>query len=321
MSERNSPFPVYFEPSFPNLYGAQLLAAIIGTFFYGAAFLLLLQYFTRHSKNDPLYIKVTVALLGLFATLQTIGTSHQAYDSFILNFGKPERFNIIVFSAPLEFLCSYVVAFIAQLFFASRIWIASKHFGPKYRLPVIPILLLAVLQFGSGVAQTTIMYRAGTYERLNLKTISLIQTTCIQGASAALCDVIITGTLCWIFRTHRTGITRTNNLVEKLSIYAINRAAATSIAVLLDVFLYYFCSGTYYFLVPLLISTHLYVISAVTVLTTREGLREDIEGSFHISHLAAVSKPRNSRSGEPSSGSENDIALAISDSNNSKEKV
>ena len=31
MSERNSPFPVYFEPTFPNLYGAQLIAAIIQT--------------------------------------------------------------------------------------------------------------------------------------------------------------------------------------------------------------------------------------------------------------------------------------------------
>ncbi|KAF6748599.1 hypothetical protein DFP72DRAFT_916395 [Ephemerocybe angulata] len=320
MSERNSPFPVYFEPSFPNLYGAQLIAAIINTFFFGAAFLLVLQYFNRHSRNDSIYIKVTVGALIFFATLQTIACTHQAYDAFILNFGKPERFNIIVFSAPLGFICSYVTAFVAQLFFATRIWIASQHFGPQFRLPVIPVILLACLQFGAGVAQTSLMFESGTYERLNLKTITLIETTCIQGASAALCDIIITATLCWIFRSHRTGIARTNTLVEKLSIYAINRAAATSVAVLLDVFLYYFCSGTYYFLIPLLVSTHLYVLSAVTVLTTREGLREDIEGSFHISHLVmshGQSQPRSEDPSLPHSSTGNDIELV----EDGKEKV
>jgi hypothetical protein len=31
MAERNSPFPVYFEPTFKNLYGAQLIAAVVQT--------------------------------------------------------------------------------------------------------------------------------------------------------------------------------------------------------------------------------------------------------------------------------------------------
>jgi hypothetical protein len=309
MSERNSPFPVYFEPTFKNLYGAQLIAAIINTFFYGTALLLVIQYFRRHSRNDPLYIKSVVGLLIFFATLQTISCTHQAYDAFILNFGKPERFNIIVFSAPLAFLCSYVAAFIAQLFFASRIWIASQHFGARYRVPVVPVVLLACLQLGAGIAQAALMFQSGTYERLNLKTITLIQTTCIQGASAALCDIIITATLCWIFRSHRTGITRTNNLVDKLSVYAINRAAATSLAVLLDVFLYYFCSGTYYFLIPLLVSTHLYVLSAVTVLTTREGLREDVDTSFHLSQLVMSNHTSDGEPSIPHTVSANDIEL------------
>lgn len=31
MSEQNSPFPVFFEGTFANLYGAQLVAGIINT--------------------------------------------------------------------------------------------------------------------------------------------------------------------------------------------------------------------------------------------------------------------------------------------------
>ncbi|TEB28941.1 hypothetical protein FA13DRAFT_1793439 [Coprinellus micaceus] len=289
MAERNSPFPVYFEPTFKNLYGAQLIAAVVQTFFYGAAFLVVLQYFTRHSKNDPIFVKATVGILLIFATLQTISCNHQAYDAFILNNGKPERFNLIVFSAPLAFLCSYIVAFIVQIFFATRIWSASRHFGARFRLPVIPVVMLAILQFGSGIAQTVLMYQAGTYEMLNLKTLTLIKTTCLQGAAAALMRYNYHGVIVLDLPT--------NSLVEKLSIYAINRAAATSVAVLLDVFLYYFASGTYYFL------------------TTREYLREDIEGSFHISHLVMSNRGQRTTtdmSNGPSytSNSGNDMELA-----------
>ncbi|KAJ2912425.1 hypothetical protein MD484_g7978, partial [Candolleomyces efflorescens] len=127
-----------------------------------------------------------------------------------------------------------------------RLVLASQHFGIKYRIPVVPVVLLALVQVSAGIAQASLMFQAGTYERLNLKTLSLIKTTSVQGAAAALCDIIITASLCWIFRSHRSGIKRTNTLIEKLQIYAINRAAATSVAVTLEVFLYYFCSGTYY---------------------------------------------------------------------------
>ncbi|KAJ2915385.1 hypothetical protein MD484_g5020, partial [Candolleomyces efflorescens] len=46
-----------------------------------------------------------------------------------------------------------------------------------------------------------------------------------------------------------------------------------------------FTSGTYYYLIPFSANTHVYVISVTSMLMAREGLRHDLERSFHLSDL------------------------------------
>ncbi|KAF4619468.1 hypothetical protein D9613_004651 [Agrocybe pediades] len=79
----------------------------------------------------------------------------------------------------------------------------------------------------------------------------------------------------------------TDSLVNKLILYAINRAVATSICAMISTALYYNgSSGSYYFLIPVLAITYLYVISAVSVLTSREGLRKEAERTIELSDLS-----------------------------------
>ncbi|KIJ40782.1 hypothetical protein M422DRAFT_256204 [Sphaerobolus stellatus SS14] len=92
-------------------------------------------------------------------------------------------------------------------------------------------------------------------------------------------------TPCCVFHSHRSGLKRTDSLVNRLKIYAINRAIATSVCAFLTPFLYYFFSGTRYFLVPMLTNTHLYVISAVSILTSREGLRQEVNQAINFSDM------------------------------------
>ncbi|EAU83007.2 hypothetical protein CC1G_08944 [Coprinopsis cinerea okayama7 len=274
-----------FAPTFHHMYGAQLLASIINTFLYGTSLIITLQYFRRFGRNDPLALKGTVALLICSATVETTASAHQTYDSFITKFGRQELFNEIVPSVTIEFLFVYVTAFIAQCFFATRIWKVGKHFGFKFQWLTIPVIALAFLQLGAGIAQVSLMIKSKLYSTLDQHTATLVKVTTMQGVAAAICDILITVVLCWAFHSHRSGTRRTNSLVDKLIIYAINRGSATSICALLNVLLYYFASGTFYFLIPLQATTHFYVISAVTVLTSREGLRQEMDNSFHLSDL------------------------------------
>ncbi|TFK17134.1 hypothetical protein FA15DRAFT_661667 [Coprinopsis marcescibilis] len=103
------------------------------------------------------------------------------------------------------------------------------------------------------------------YERVSLT----IRSMYINGTATAACDILITIALVVILRSTKVNATRrTKTLLEKLVIYAINRGIVTSVFALLSIFLYDFASGTFYFM-----------------LTAREGLREDMDRSFHVSDL------------------------------------
>ncbi|TFK21404.1 hypothetical protein FA15DRAFT_658329 [Coprinopsis marcescibilis] len=300
-----------FVPTFHHMYGAQLAASFVNTFFYGIALLLVLQYFRRYAKNDPLLIKGTVGLLIICATVETICSVHQSYDSFITKFGRQELFNEIVSSVTLEFLFVYITAFIAQIFFATRIWQVCQRLGKVPRLVVVPVhfqVILAIMQLCAGIAQVTLMIKSKLYTTLDHETPTLIKVTAIQGVAAAVCDILITCALCWAFKSHRSGTRRTNTLIDRLIVYAINRAAATSICALLHVLLYYFASGTFYFLIPFEVSTHLYVISVVTVLTSRESLRQEMDNSFHLSDLIISNRSEASAQGSSTADNQNGTA-------------
>ncbi|KIJ40055.1 hypothetical protein M422DRAFT_257125 [Sphaerobolus stellatus SS14] len=318
MQVQDPKHPVKVQVTYAGLYGALLIAILINTFMYGVSLSIVLQYFKLQSKRDTNALKITIFLLITLATLETIFASHQLYDTFIINTGNPalidriplqvtsflvSRLNHDLFSVfssvPGENACTYLNAFVAQLFFASRIWSVSKSLHSRVRLMAVPVYsklastidLLghhgSFFRFNEDGLNALVSIEAisKTFSNLTLKTGTLITVTTLQGATAAACDILISISLCYVLHSHRSGIKRTDSLINRMMIYAINRGIATSICALLGVILYCFVSGTYYFLIPLLATTHLYVISAVSILTLRESLREEINQSFHLSDL------------------------------------
>lgn len=265
--------------TFPGMYGSQLLATVINTFLYGIGFLMVLQYFRRHAKHDPLYVKLIVGMLITLTTLETAFTAHQAYDNFILKFGKKELFNKIPPSVPGKYECVFIATFIAQTFFATRIWILSNRFDPRFRYVSIFVVLLGGLQLAAGTGQVGYMIQNKTFSQLGTHTNSLVRVVAMQGGATTACDITVTVTLCWLYQAYRksSGFAEVASVVDKLITYAINRAAATSICAVASVLLYYFCSGTYYFMIPLLATGHLYLISVVSLLSSRESLREELD--------------------------------------------
>lgn len=204
---------------------------------------------------------------------------------FITKRGDLTLLGKITFSIPGLWSCSFLSAFIAELFFCTRIWIVGRRMKANARFFVIPVLLLALLQICSGIAEGIVMAKSKFYTDLSMNMEFLLKTTAIQGAAAVLADIVISATLVYIFNSNRTGLASTNSMINKLITYAINRAVATSFCAFMAVILYYFCSGTLYFLIAFYGTTHLYVLSAVSMLTSREYLRDQAEPSFHVTHL------------------------------------
>lgn len=257
------------------MQGSQLIAALVNCVFYGIAFIVTIQYARRHARGDPVYVKVLVGMMIVLATLQTIFINHQLYKDIITNHADTRGMQApIQFSLAAKFLCVYLITFLAQVFFVTRIWNLTKNIARPVRFALIPIVGCALLQVTTGSGIVNIEVTSATIAELSTHAKWNRTLTAIQGASTAACDIAITITLCYLYNAHRSVSTRVGSMVDRLVIYAVHRAAATSLCATLAVFLYFFMNGTYYFIIPTYMTGQLYVISAVSVLTSRESLRD-----------------------------------------------
>ncbi|KAH6902283.1 hypothetical protein BKA70DRAFT_1435436 [Coprinopsis sp. MPI-PUGE-AT-0042] len=290
--------PLRFTPTYAGTTGAQMLATTVTTGLYGAVLYMVIIYFSRHSQRDPWWTKALVASLGVLVSLETIFANHQIYWTLVTIHDNQAAQNIIPFSMPAKTACIFLSAFLAQMFYASRIWKLGGAFGSLFRFAVVPIVLLALLQLGGGMIQVIIMGISKTHRVMFTRVALNIRSMYIHGISTAICDGLITIALVAILRSTDVNATRrSNTLLERLVVYTINRGVFTSIFALLSIFLYDFASGTFYFLIPFSSNTHVYIISVISMLTTREDLREDMQKSFHISDILMDSVSHNTEDG------------------------
>ncbi|KAG2008048.1 hypothetical protein CC2G_013519 [Coprinopsis cinerea AmutBmut pab1-1] len=243
------------------------------------------RYFRHHSKRDRKTLQGVVGVLCTLATLETIFTCHQSYDTLITKWGKVDALDEIIPSVPGKYACVYLTAFVAQVFLGSRIWLVGISSGSLWRYMVFPVVFFSVFQLAGGLMIVILMIKTGSFSTLSRNTAILIAANAIQGAGAALADILITIGLVAILKANMTGFRRASTFLSRITSLFINRALATSILAVLSVFLFYFCSGTYYFMIPLLANTHVYVISVLAILVSREGLRQDLDRSIHVSEM------------------------------------
>ncbi|KAF5368223.1 hypothetical protein D9615_010527 [Tricholomella constricta] len=101
--------------------------------------------------------------------------------------------------------------------------------GPKEA----PVHCSRGLQIAFGFTQTILVFRV---ERVHCLA-STAKITSTQAGSAAVCDITITPMLWWLLHSSKSNIKSTNNVLTKLTIYTVNRGAATSVAALMNLIL------------------------------------------------------------------------------------
>jgi len=265
---------------------------------YGMGLLLVGQYFRSHCQDDSRAIRATVATLGVLASIQFVFLTHQIYFDYIRLFGDTSDLDWIVFSAPAQLLAIFLTAFVAQIFFASRIWILTRH-SICYTTPII---MLAFLQIGAGITQTILVFQVKRYSLLD----STVRVSSTQSGATAACDIVITAVLCYILHGARSGIKRTDSIINQMIAFAINRGAATSLCALLNLIFFVGKPHTFIFMIFLEPSCQLYLISVISMLTNRQHLRAqlDHQASYPHSnslHLGRISLSCNTHPVNPAS--------------------
>ncbi|KAJ7243094.1 hypothetical protein C8J57DRAFT_1726230 [Mycena rebaudengoi] len=235
-------------PEYPPLgptYGAWLVSLFLETILYGMGALQCFLYFQWWS--DGWRIKIPVIASMAFETIQIVFFFHSTYARFVERFGFIQT--DLLWSDSVQLLANYLSAFTVQIYFASRIYqLTSERIGyNSSRSGIYVVLGLAFTGVAAGITQTILTYELRSFLKLEeTKAITTLQTV----ASLA-CDVVITVYLCVCLHRNKTGIPKTNAMLNTVIINAVNRGMLTSISAAATMILFLVTPNTFWFFLGL----------------------------------------------------------------------
>ncbi|KAL1694252.1 hypothetical protein GGG16DRAFT_87668 [Schizophyllum commune] len=208
--------------------GMLLIGLIISCALYGLNFLQIYMYF-RTYPSDSWWLKL------LSSVLDTAGTAlsgHGVYTYLIKHFGDPTAIagidTPLMRDAQVESQITNIITLIVQAFpshFASAV-AAGRN-----------LKWAAFLIVSFGTAAVANNFLTAHFEGLTMKNARIISGFALGGA--ALCDIVITTALCMFFWRSKTGFKPTDNVLDKLLIFTINRGGISFAVQVLNCILYF----------------------------------------------------------------------------------
>ncbi|KAF8716349.1 hypothetical protein AX14_012389 [Amanita brunnescens Koide BX004] len=209
--------------------GAMYIGVLISAVLHGLTLIQAYNYFTSYPKDAlRLKILVTVLVVSDAAHLALIGDV--VYYDLITTYYNHEALLHAPFSLPLQTFFATVNANIVQWYFALRAW----NFG-KSNLLLLFMFILSLGQNACAVAWASLLIQFQPYpEALKLSTPWRALTLANSSLSAAI-DIIIATRLIALLRRSRTGLDRSDKLINKITLFIVSTGSLTSLCAALSI--------------------------------------------------------------------------------------
>lgn len=277
-----------------------------------------IQTFTFFINNtrDKMRFKILIGVLYIADTFHSILICHLLYHYLISNYLNPLAVMIPLWSVLLVVATTSICDFIIRGLFALRVYRLSNR-----KLPVA--LLIGVLSLGDLVVGLIITVKAFSMETfLELDHLSTLMF--LNFALGTSSDLLVAAALCYYLYLSRTGIAKTNSLINTLMAYTVNTGMIVAIDAALGVILYGAMPNNFIFLGFYFLLSKLYLNSYLASLNARDTLRQftnepvslhfrsnryATQDDSHVSELSSRTV-REKSSYERAQDSQQDIALA-----------
>ncbi|KAI0639070.1 hypothetical protein C8Q77DRAFT_29497 [Trametes polyzona] len=202
------------------LFKIDMGAFVVGTFMSTLVAGMILQHTLRYFRlfpDDPVYIKIWVVTVVTVQMFSCALYMYSCYDELVTNYANPSIFlqkaywpaTVIPIMAPVNYI-------LAEAFFVRRVYTLGRF----YR--VIALFSMALITASLGF-----------FIRIPISTIKDSSTTEVQntaggweptvGSALLLAgDLQLTAVLIYFLRENRSGIKRTNSMIDTLIVYAIS---------------------------------------------------------------------------------------------------
>ncbi|KAL7282081.1 hypothetical protein ACG7TL_003550 [Trametes sanguinea] len=279
--------------------GPLLIGVILAAVMYGVSCSQMYYYYTRYQR-DPWHIKLLVTAVWTTDSIHQALISHSVYWYLITEYGNPVAltllsktiiievfFNVRVYR-PVRAKVSVFATPDADSadadarnllppisFFAARVY---KLSGKKVYL-VIPVALLIAGEFAVAMAYSIkALYFKTFVDLVQIKGLSIS-----INAFAAAGDVCIAAILCTILHNSRTGFNKSNTLINKLMVFAVNTGLLTSVCACLSLITILALPNTFVYICFFFLVGRLYSNSLMATLNARKSLRDASTNELSVS--------------------------------------
>jgi len=251
---------------FDDTLGATAIGFAVSCVVFGVFTTQVFVYFQRYHSDRPAY-KVLVSLLWLLELVDQIFIGHSVYYYTITHYASPATllFGDIIWTLIVQITLGSLVGTIVKLCFAMRVW----RFSNRNLVVTGLIVFFTFGSFGLGLAYAIRAFQLNKFvfaDRLRI-------IASLSLGAGVLTDIMTAAALCYFLRKLRTGYRKSDTLINRLSIYAVNTGALTSVVSLTTLILYDVFPHSFYFMAAYFVLGKLYAISFLCTLNTRKVIR------------------------------------------------
>ncbi|KAI0089826.1 hypothetical protein BDY19DRAFT_941020 [Irpex rosettiformis] len=239
-------------------------------------------YYSRYPGDKP-WIKGLVTVLLCIDTVNSMFDIWWIYDTLILKFGDFQALETASWLFCTDPAIVGVTATIVQLFFAWRVKALTNN---MWMVSIIVVTAMASI-FG-GLGTSIAIHMIPRWDEFHkFQVVVIVWLIC-----AAVCDILITVSLTWHLRRHRTGFAGTDDLLNRIIRLTVQNGLITAVWASTDLVAYLATTSGLHlaFNVPL---AKLYTNSLMSSLNSRAGLKYSTSGGTEKSQVEGDTRRHN----------------------------
>ncbi|KAI0756008.1 hypothetical protein C8Q80DRAFT_1125659 [Daedaleopsis nitida] len=255
--------------SINNTLGILLIGVILCAALWGISLLQAYHYY-NHYRSDPRWLKLVVAVVFVADTTHQVLISYSIHWYLVQSFGNVDAISQLSGTMVTEIFVQAVTIVLVQCFFVHRIWTLS---GRKTYI-IVPMVALISCSFALYIVFGIKACKLKTFAELSV----VRALTINKNIFTVLTDISISVLMCIILHRSKTGLHRSNMMLNRLITYSVNTGLLNSACAVTGLVTFLVLRQTSVWLVMFFLIGRLYSNAMLAVLNARHELRSIMNG-------------------------------------------
>ncbi|KAH9893555.1 hypothetical protein C8Q73DRAFT_538152 [Cubamyces lactineus] len=269
---------------------AVLAGCVVQNIFYGNCFFLVWRYLCRDRKADAGWFVASIILAWLLCTFSVIITVHGLW--FFMSESIWRENASTPWTVDFFLLVNSLVACLVRMLYVQRLWKLSRSLT-LFVLPgriisaiaLVAAICLCIVDLAGSIEISVRLYTTPDADKGNVG--AMLRPVFILIFATGICaDAILTAMMCLWLNNARTGLKRTDSIINTLIVYSIETGLFPGLIETAGMIAFFANPGSQIFLAFYLQIGILYLSSLLTSLTARRKVQQRIDQPFSVNFSA-----------------------------------